>query len=234
MIDLLGIIYPVRCPVCDRILRFGGDKICASCYHQLEYVREPCCKKCGKQILKQEEEYCFDCGKKNHAYEKGIALLQNKGAGKKSIYAVKYHNKREYVDFYTDELVKRYKKEITSWKADMLVPVPLHHKKKITRGFNQADTIAVGLGRKLGIPVRKHVLKRVINTRPQKELDDTLRKKNLEKAFIVSKNVVELKRIILVDDIYTTGSTIDACAGVLKQAGADRVYYISLGIGSGY
>lgn len=234
MTDWLRVIYPAHCPVCDRILRFNGGKICAACYHQLTYIKEPRCKKCGKQIEKYEEEYCFDCAGQSHVYTKGLALLLNSGAGKRSVYAIKYRHKREYVDFYTDELLQRYGKEIASWGAQMLVPVPLHRKKELQRGFNQAAVIAASLGKKLRLPVEKRALRRIVNTRPQKELDNRWRKKNLEKAFIVSKNVVKLKKVILIDDIYTTGSTIDACAKVLLQAGAQEVFYISLSIGSGY
>lgn len=229
----IGIIYPRRCPVCDRILSFGKGKICAKCYNQLEYIREPSCKKCGKQITKNEQEYCYDCKTKKHIFSRGIALMNNNKAGKKSVYAIKYNNKREYIDFYTDEIVKRYRNEIADWDCDMLIPVPLHKKKKLQRGYNQAEHIAVSLGRKLNMPVCKNILKRVLNTKPQKELNNTERRKNLEKAFVVEKNVVK-SNIILVDDIYTTGSTIDACAKVLVDAGADKVYYISISIGRGY
>ena len=234
MRDLWGILFPHRCPVCDGLLRFGGADICASCYHRLTYIVEPRCKKCGKQMVKWEEEYCFDCRKQKHLYEQGIALLRNKGEGKKSVYAIKYRNKREYAGFYAGEIGRRYGREIALWEADCLVPVPLHRRKKLQRGYNQAEVIADRLSKVLGLPVQKKLLKRNLYTRPQKELNDTERKKNLEKAFIVTENVVKLKKVILVDDIYTTGSTIDACAGVLRKAGIEKVYYISLSIGDGY
>ena len=74
---------------------------------------------------------------------------------------------------------------------------------------------------------------RVVPTKPQKELNKVLRRKNVEKAFKVSQNVVEYKKVILVDDIYTTGATIDACAAVMRQAGVKEIYYISICIGAG-
>ncbi len=230
------IIYPRRCPVCDEVLRFGRGKICAKCYHQLSYIHEPRCKKCGRSIRKFEQEYCYDCSRKKHFFISGIALIDNVEAGKKSVYAIKYHNKREYVDFYTDEIVKRYSDEIRYWQPDILIPVPLHKKKMIKRGYNQAEVIAVSIGMKMGIKVDKKSLKRIVNTKPQKELNDIERRRNLANAFCVNINQknVKGKSIILIDDIYTTGSTIDECAKVLLKAGAKKVHFITLSIGIGY
>ncbi|MBQ3666146.1 MAG: ComF family protein [Lachnospiraceae bacterium] len=231
---ILDIVYPRRCPVCDSILRFHRGKICAKCYHELIYVHEPRCKKCGRSIEKFEQEYCNDCSRKKHLFVSGIALITNSGAGKKSVYAIKYRNKREYVDFYTDEIVKRYSEEIRYWKPDLLIPVPLHKKKQLKRGYNQAEVIAVALGRKLKIEVDTKSLKRIANTMPQKELNELQRKKNLANAFQSdSKNIIG-KNIVVIDDIYTTGSTIDECTKILIEAGAHNVHFITLSIGAGY
>ena len=99
----------------------------------------------------------------------------------------------------------------------------------------KAETrIADKCSKRLGIPVRKGILLRTKNTKPQKELNDMDRKKNLENAFKIGKNVVKLSKVILIDDIYTTGSTIDACAAVLLRSGIEEVYYVALSIGTGY
>lgn len=232
--DIWGVLFPRRCPVCDRILKFGGKKICEECVDKLVYIREPRCKKCGKQLKQSEEEYCYDCRKCKHIYKMGIAPFMHTGAVKNSVYAIKYHNKREYVDFYTDEIVRLYREEIKQWSCDGIIPVPLHRRKRIKRGFNQAGLIAKGLSEKLGIPMYGKILKRVVDTKPQKELNDIQRKKNLENAFILNENIVKLKKIILVDDIYTTGSTIDSCTKVLMDGGIKEVYYICISVGTGY
>ena len=226
-------VFPRRCPVCDTILPWHKGKICAGCYHRLVYIKEPRCKKCGRHIGQPEQEYCLDCSRKTHWFESGIALLEHTGDGKKAVYAVKYHHRQEYVDFFTDELVRRFREDIAWFHADVLIPVPLHRKKQIRRGFNQAAVIAGMLGKKTGIPVEPKALVRTVNTKPQKECDDHERRKNLEKAFRIRKGIrLQGKNVILVDDIYTTGSTIDACAKVLKEAGAQKVYFISLSIGT--
>ena len=232
--DIWGMVFPRRCPVCDKILRFEGRKICRECVDKLVYIREPRCKKCGKQVRRFEDEYCYDCRKHSHVYKMGIAPFMHTGAVKNSLYAIKYHNKREYADFYADEIARLYGDEIKSWACDGIIPVPLHRRKQIKRGFNQAEVFAKKLSKKLGIPMYEKILKRVVDTKPQKELNDIQRKKNLENAFILDKNIVELRKVILVDDIYTTGSTIDSCAKVLMDGDVKEVYYVSISVGLGY
>ncbi len=232
--DLKGIIFPRRCPVCDKILEYRGELICEKCREKLVYIEEPKCKKCGKQLIRHEDEYCYDCKKKKHLYKEGIAVFAHTGEIKKSIYKIKYCNKREYVDFYAGEVTRLYGKKINSWNSDAIIPVPLHRKKQLSRGYNQAEIIAKVISKQTGIPMNSKILMRIKNTKPQKELNDTDRKKNLENAFKINKSIVKLKKVILVDDIYTTGSTIDGCTEELIKGGIDEVYYISLTIGTGY
>lgn len=102
------------------------------------------------------------------------------------------------------------------------------------RGFNQAELIARKLGQELGISVSTDLLLRTKRTTAQKELNDQERKANLKNAFQVAKNNIEAKKILLIDDIYTTGSTIDAASAVLLEHGAEKVYFLSISIGRGY
>lgn len=123
--------------------------------------------------------------------------------------AVKYKNRREYLDFYADEAVRRLGSEFEAMRADCLIPVPVHPKRYRSRGFNQALVLA------------------------QKELGPSARLKNLEKAFTAEKIPPGLERVILVDDIYTTGSTAEACTRALKAAGVKNVYFFAVCIGQG-
>lgn len=229
--DIKGLVFPRRCPVCDGVLLFSGEKICIDCRGELEYIREPRCKKCGKQLANEEQEYCFDCGNKKHLFKTGIACFVHKGKVRESVYRLKYNMRPEYADFFADEIVRRYEKIIRQWDADGIVPVPLHRKKKLKRGYNQAEVIARRLGKRLGIKVYSDVLIRVKNTVPQKELDDNGRRKNLENAFKIKRNIVKLNKIILVDDIYTTGSTVDACTKIMTLGGVKEVYVICITAG---
>ncbi len=131
-------------------------------------------------------------------------------------------------------MAEQYEDLLRSWNPDALVPIPLHKTRKRKRGFNQAQLLAEKLGKRLEIPVEKRILERTKKTGPQKELNDVQRRANLKNAFQVRQNDVRLKRIVLVDDIYTTGSTIDAAAAVLLEHGAEKVYFLTICIGRGF
>lgn len=231
---LSNLIYPRRCPICDGLT--GSHKIlaCGECRQRLVYVREPACKKCGKPLEKEETEYCADCGRRKHSYIRGKAVFPYDRLLRASVARFKYRNRREYADFYAEELIKSCGTALLSWEPDALIPIPLHKSRMRKRGFNQAELVARRIGKSLGIPVETGLLFRAKRTSPQKELSDAQRRANLKNAFQVRKNDVKLRKIVLIDDIYTTGSTIDAAAGVLLEHGAEKVYFLAICIGRGF
>lgn len=228
---LLDFLYPRTCPVCGKIVSGKGKKICKDCKEKLVYIKNPKCSKCGKLLRDFREEYCRDCKKYHHYFEQGRAVWVYNKEIRESIYRFKYDNKREYADFYIEEIVATQGGWIKSLNVDAVIPVPLHKKKEKARGFNQAEVLAKGIGVALGIPVETKLVSRQKNTIAQKELNSKERQKNLKNAFKIVQNDVQLKKVLLVDDIYTTGSTMDAMAGVLKEGGVREVYAICLGTG---
>ncbi|MEG0963692.1 MAG: ComF family protein, partial [Lachnospiraceae bacterium] len=208
--------------------------VCTACEKKLEYVTEPVCKKCGKPIENEQQEYCYDCKKHNKEYQQGKAVWVHKGEVKASIYRFKYQNRQEYARYYAQEMVRIYGRWITSCCIDGIVPIPIHKSKRRQRGYNQAELIAREIGRTMGIAVYPDLLIRVRKTKAQKELNEQERKKNLKKAFIAKENKVQLSYILLVDDIYTTGSTMNEAANELKSTGVTGVYCICVSIGRGY
>lgn len=230
---LLDLIYPPRCPICDEIVGEGG-LVCEPCRLCLHPLTEPLCKKCGKPLSAQESEYCPDCGRKKHLYTRGRAALEYDSLMRESIGRFKYKNRREYANYYVQELLNTCGGAVNTWNIDLLIPIPLHKSRRRKRGFNQAELIAKKLGKELGIPVCTDSLLRIKKTSPQKELNDQERRSNLKNAFQVVNNHVKFKRVLLIDDIYTTGSTIDAAAAVLLEHGAEKVYFLSISIGRGY
>ena len=124
-------------------------------------------------------------------------------------------------------------RQILSWKVDALVPVPLHPARKRKRGYNQAELLALEIGKQLGLRVENNWLIRTKNTVPQKLLNGQERRNNLKKAFKAGQNDVKLNAIVIIDVIYTTGSTIDAMAAVCRQQGVSRIYFAALSIGNG-
>lgn len=229
---MLQLLYPLRCPVCDEIAVPFGAKVCPSCIGRLKLITSPYCMKCGKQLKEQEQEYCHDCSTRKHYYVRGRALYEY-GSAAASIYRFKYGGRKEYADFYGEQIAKQLKETLADMAPDLLIPIPLHPARKRKRGYNQAELLAKSISGYTGIPVCGTILVRVKNTAPLKRLNPQERENNLKKAFHIRGNDVKCKTILLVDDIYTTGSTIDAAARELLNAGAGRVYFIALSIGAG-
>jgi ComF family protein len=144
---------------------------------------------------------------------------------------MKYGSRREYADFYGKQMAKHLGTFIKSTKAQAIIPVPLADKKKKQRGYNQAECLAEALSKITKIPVIDDLVVRVRDTAPQKQLDEQQRQNNLKKAFKIGRNDVKLNITIIIDDIYTTGSTIDAVACALSEVGVERIYYVALAIG---
>ena len=149
------------------------------------------------------------------------------------MYRFKYANRREYAAYYAREAAALYQDWVFKNQIEVIVPVPMYRWKKRRRGYNQAETFARALGRELGLPVDAGLVRRVRNTVPQKELNGGQRAANLKNAFQLAADIVKYKKILLVDDIYTTGSTMEACARALLRAGVKNVYFIAICIGRG-
>ena len=229
--EVLQWVFPRRCPVCDGIVVPRGEKICIECLGKLKLLTAPWCMKCGKKML-HEGEFCKDCQRKEHKFIRGRALYEYDSAAL-SVYRFKYGGRQEYGDFYGEEIAAFLGDFIRSVRPDCLIPVPLHRKRRIARGYNQAEVLARVVGRCLEIPVCADLVVRKKNTAPLKYENAFGRQNNLKKAFIMARNDVKLKRVIIVDDIYTTGSTIDALASVLESAGIREIYFIALACGKG-
>lgn len=224
--------------MCDDILyvrnsAFRPD-ICHDCFMKIKIIKPPICMKCGKPVAADEKELCRDCSTKNFLFKRGVAAFSYSAAMKSSMYAFKYNNRREYGKYYAEVIEDRFYNTVKSWNCEVLIPVPLHKSKYLRRGYNQAEVLAAALSRCFNLPVDSNILIRTRNTRPQKELSDSERRNNIENAFQTRTNSLKYKKIILVDDIYTTGTTINECAGALKHSGAEEVYFITACIGNGF
>lgn len=231
---LPGLLFPRRCPVCDDIVMPKGELCCPECRSLLSYVREPVCMKCGKEISDGTEEYCSDCRKHRRTFEYAISVFNYTDIASDSLSAIKYKNRREYLDFYAEEALRRRGERLLNIHADCMIPVPVHPARLRKRGFNQAALLAEKIGEKLNIPVEENFLRRNRNTAPQKVLGPAERLKNLQQAFTTDKAAPEwMRRVILVDDIYTTGATAEACTRVLRASGVEKVYVFTICVGAG-
>lgn len=226
-------LWPEICPFCGKV---NSQGICSKCRRDLEALRikGPRCMRCSKPVRCAEQEYCYDCTHAAHLYDKGLSLWLHRRPVNQSIYQFKYHNQRRFGIIYAEEIIRIHGRVIRSWNPDLILPVPLHRKRRKERGYNQAALISRELGNGLSIPVDEKSLMRRIYTDPQKKLGRRERKGNLEHAFALRKDFSAVPVVLLVDDIYTTGSTIDAIAGLLKKRGVGKVYFLTISIGQGY
>lgn len=229
--SVLRLVYPVRCPVCDEIVADTGQLVCPECEPRLKLLLPPWCMKCGKKV-EEGEELCLDCRTRQHLFVRGRSLYEY-GSAAASLYRFKYGNRQEYAAFFGSQAADYLGDYIRRIHPDGLVPIPLHPSRENKRGYNQAKLLAQEIGERLEIPVLSDYLVRVKKTVPLKHLNPVERQNNLKKAFIISKNDVKLKVIILIDDIYTTGATMDEAAKVCLAAGVEKVYCLSLACGAG-
>ncbi len=229
--DVLGdLMFPTRCPVCDKVVPRWDEGICYECLKNIRYVEPPRCLKCGKHIEEEIKEYCSNCEERHHIFKQGRALFYYKDIAK-AVYRYKYKGRKAYAKVFGKEMVCYLGDYIKSLGADAIIPVPLFKRKERRRGYNQATLLARILGEELEIPVLEKMVVRNRNTEPLKLLNPEERLNNLKKAFILVENGVKLKRVIIIDDIYTTGSTIDTMAELLMEWGIEEVYFVTLAIG---
>ena len=224
------LLFPRRCPVCDGIVKTWGELCCPDCVKKLEYLGSNYCMKCGKGLLDQETEYCHDCRKYTHKFIRGRSLYRYVSVAG-ALFRFKDQGRQEYADFFGEELYKHLGNDIRSMNAEAIVPVPLHKSRLNERGYNQSLLLGKALAKRMELPCLDKIAARHKKTVPQKQLSYAERQNNLKKAFKLCVNDVKLNTVIIIDDIYTTGSTVDALSEVFLENGVRIVYVITLAAG---
>ncbi len=228
---LLSLLYPRRCAVCGKLLREEQDLACRECRDLLSYIDPPYCMKCGRP-LDQETPFCDSCLERIHLFDRTVSVWEYSDPIKHSLYGFKYKNRREYAQFYGREALRRYGWLLEMWQLQGVVPVPLHKRRLNRRGYNQAAVFGKVVAKGLSLPLCQDLLRRTKNTEPQKNLGAEQRRKNLADAFSASEKAGAFERLLLVDDIFTTGSTLDEAAAALKKAGVRHVYGLTVAGGA--
>ena len=227
---ILKLLYPPVCPFCGEL---SPEGICPACRKKIIYVSEPRCMRCGKPLREETKEYCRTCARRKSAVDQGRGLWLHAEPVSGAVYRFKYRNKRTWGRLFARELARQYGGQIRDWGIDEIIPIPLHISRKRQRGFNQSEVVARELADLTGIPCRPDVLLRIRKTAPQKELDPDGRSANLHGAFGVPRSWRASEKVLLVDDIYTTGATVEKAAKILKKAGCRNVYFLTISIGQG-
>jgi len=223
----LGFFYPNRCQLCDSESATVADGyVGTECWQNVRFIKPPFCERCG---LPYEGEITtnFECGNCREMDLHFQAARASVAAGKvvlEVIHRYKYQRALWFEPFLADLLVRAAGSPLLSGNWDLIVPVPLHPLKQREREFNQAERLALALGGATDIPVNTKLLRRVEPTRTQTLLSREQRAANVRNAFAMRRACrLHGERVVLVDDVLTTGATTSACARVLRAAGADEV-----------
>jgi len=226
------IFFPSFCELCSSLLELSGEKVvCHSCLESIKAPRTSFCPICGRFFdYWGEPHICVDCQKNPppFSYHRSCGKYQEK---LKNIILLYKYRKFQVLGrdlaFLVDRILGNDKK---LWRGiEAAVAVPLHDKKLKKRGFNQAEIVAKIVAKKRGMELIEGVLVKIKNTPPQTSLVAEERKKNVRDTFGIQKaERIKGKFILLVDDVYTTGSTIRECSSVLKEAGAKEVRALTL------
>ncbi len=233
---IINLLYPPVCPLCDRTVPTEkSDSLCDVCERKIKIIEEPKCMKCGKQLESELKEYCEQCSRRSFHFNKGFTLFNYEEEVRTLILKLKYKGRRDIAKYFAKEIYLNYGEQLKELLADAIIPVPIHKERLITRGYNQAESIASELSRYMGIPCIEEILVRKKQTEAQKKLSGNERLINLYDAFDVDINAFEvykkrmsLKRVILIDDIFTTGSTIECCSLTLKKCGISEVWFVAV------
>ena len=226
MFPFLDLVFPKRCVSCSRF----GSYICKECFPKIEFIEKPICPICQRQAISGKTHP--RCVSKFHLDGLAVAC-KYKGTIKLAIKKVKYKWVYDIEKVLVDLLASQI------WKFDfppnsILVPIPLHKKRKNWRGFNQAEILAKTLSKKFNVSYSDSLI-RIIETKTQVGLTREERKKNVGGAFAFNKKVakkyIEGRNFILVDDVYTSGATMMEAAKVLKRSGAKNVWAVAIALG---
>jgi len=210
--------YPERCVGCGRR---SSDVLCRGCFEALPRVGTPVCGRCGLPTA-FATFVCEACKNVDFAFESARAPLRYEGVGKEVVHALKYRGYRKVVAGLATPLMLQV---LGRGRFDAVVPVPLHRSRQRKRGFNQAGLLARGVATEINAPV-SDTLEVVRSTRDQVELSAAQRRANVAGAYKASAPLQG--RVLLIDDVFTTGATMSACASTLRRAGAEEVHALSL------
>ena len=224
-----SIVFPAPCRICARMLDTGSRiPFCHSCVASLtQTLEKPLCEQCGRPVVSSAESTpsrCHLCRLGTYAFDLARSFGPYSSPMSRAILMLKYGEVSPLGAWFAGHLAALAKADPAAFAADVLVPVPLDSARLRERGYNQAELIARPLARMLGIPFRSYLL---VRTRPRPEKLRLTRRERWETvrgAYATHKTAqVDKLRVLLVDDVFTTGATLDACSRALRGAGASRV-----------
>lgn len=226
---MLQILYPehIYCMACGKpILPENRDSLCTCCRESLQRKTAYFCSKCGRIAKKRpKSDLCPDCRADLPVFSRGMTCCVYEGAAKKIIYDLKYAAKGYLAKNMAYIMEKRAPRPCC---YDIIVPVPMFGPKKLRRGYNQAELLAKELASLTGKPCVPQCLRRIRDTAPMSGLSRGERKENIKNMLQAERpKIIRGKNILLVDDVFTTGSTVNECCRILLAAGAGEIFVLT-------
>ena len=224
----LTFIYPDVCQVCNQARATApGGYVCSECWRQVRFIVPPMCDRCGLPFEGEISDRfeCANCRELDLSFSTARSAVAAKGMVLDVIHRWKYSGALWFEPFLAGLLIREAEPALRDGGWDFIVPVPLHPVKQAEREFNQAEHLARHLGRTAQIPVQLNFLRRINPTLTQTRLTRAERTKNMTGAFAPGRDKASIrgKRLVVVDDVLTTGATTSACASVLRTCGAAEV-----------
>lgn len=216
----LDYLYPPLCGGCG----VQGSRWCQNCASSLEWIQNPLCPTCGQE--QDHELPCFNCQSSPPSWDQLRSLVRYRGAMRHAIISLKYKRNLGLGEVFSKHLIQRLSN--LAWKVDLIVPVPSDLARMHERGYNQVSLLAYPIALALRVPFRSNALRKVRQTPRQVSLRADQRRINLASAFEADQGFVDGKAILLIDDVVTTGATMEACSRALKKAGAKMIFALSL------
>lgn len=218
---ILSLFFPCECPVCKRYIKdFKYLYVCPACYETARFEGPYKCARCEKPLDSPHVTECTECASRENYFETVTAGGYYEGALKELIHALKFYRKKSASKIIARHVLERAGSGVFEG-VDLIVPVPLGKNTLLERGYNQTEALAKIIGRKYGIPVKGSLLK-VKETAPQRMLERHERLTNMRGAFSAGGGVEGLS-VLVIDDVYTTGATMNEAAKILRKAGAKTV-----------
>ncbi|NUN94269.1 MAG: ComF family protein [Verrucomicrobiae bacterium] len=231
----LDLVWPRQCQACGETrfcVRFAF--LCDPCFVSATRLEPPWCERCGLPFagLAGEGHECPNCRGAKLQFERARSAVRFRGVVRRALHGLKYEKEHFWAPAIEAWFLEGVARHLAGEQIHVVVPVPLHPARERQRGFNQAALLARALARQYRLPFEPRALERVRATKTQTHLDRAERQENLRCAFRVRRPaVVANRRVLLVDDVLTTGSTLSECAAVLRAAGATPALVLTLARG---
>ncbi len=227
---LLNLLFPPQCLNCDALVPTHGT-LCMECWNQIQFITDPLCSCCGLpfEYKMGEDVLCGECMRERPAYSRGRAAFKYDEHSRQLILRLKYQDQAWLATIYGKWLMAAGKELVAA--SDVIIPVPLHYWRFVGRRYNQSALLASALAKTSNLPILSDALRRTRRTTPQTGLTRKQRADNVRGAFTINSRYADSlkgKSVLLIDDVMTTGSTINVCTKTLLKAGAQQVNILTL------